>query len=351
MRKFLTAVCALLLAVFMPFTYAFATNSNIDLANYDVEDLSDVLDAEGIGYDLKNYTNVDSGKTIIYVFRLEGCGNCKAFYQFVASELLPTYSDKFVVKSFLLDRGNNPTPSTNANYALAERLMDFYQVPADKRANTTPFIFAGKSFVSFGALTADLKTQLVDVIQAGDTYDPIAAINNGDTTVDSGVSTPDPSDSMTSIFTDNAFTIYAEPALDSTYDFRVVNLDRKGVNLDRYDYVSAYDFAFYKNGQVVLMQNGKFTIYIPVSESYKYYRVAYLKDGKVDEVFDATYENGFVSFTTSHLSEYAIYGTNNFVTETNPNTLDQSQIYLAIFGVSVLMIVGGVVAYRKFVKN
>lgn len=344
MKKFLAAVSAVLLSILVPLGHASAAGAPIDLSTYQVETLSEALDAEGITYDIKNYTDTDTGKTIIYLFRLDGCLNCKNFLQFVANELLPNYSNKFVVKSFLLDRGNNPTPSGNANYALAERLMDFYNIA---HGNTTPFVFAGQDVASLGALTNDTKAKLIQLIQSGNTYDAIAAINSGATSV-----TPStPTDNKTDIFANGNFTIYADPAIDSTYDFRVTALDRKDTALAHYNYVAAYDFSFYHNNQLVPMENGKFTIYIPVSEDYKFYRIAYLKDGKVAETFDTTYENGFVSFTTSHLSEYAVYGTNNAVTETNPNTLDQAGVYLAVLSVSTVLIAGGLIAYRKFAKR
>lgn len=348
MKKFLAVACAMLLSVLVPLGRASAAGAPIDLNNYQVENLSDVLTAEGITYDIKNYTDTDTNKTIIYLFRLAGCQNCKNFLQFVADELLPNYSDKFVVKSFLLAGNGTPvSPSTNDNLALAERLVDFYGVPS---SNTTPFVFAGENVASLGPVDATTKNNLIQLIQSGNTYNAIAAINSGATGVNPGTPST-PTDMKTEIFMNGDFTIYADPAIDSTYDFRVTKLDRKDIMLKNYNYVDAYDFAFYHNNQVVPMENGKYTLYIPVSEEYKFYRVAYLKDGKVAETFDTTYANGFVSFTTSHLSEYAVYGTNNAVTEENPNTLDQAGIYLMVLGLSALFIAGGVIAYRKFAKH
>ncbi len=369
MKKILALVCTALLSIFIPLRHASAAGAPIDLSQYQVETLSQALDAEGISYNLKNYSDTDTDKTIIYLFRLNGCVNCKNFLRFVADELLPNYSDKFVVKTFLLARGTAADPataSTNANFALAERLMDFYAIPDANRSNTTPFVFAGKNVASIGALTQGVKDSLVQSIQSGDTYNPIAAINSGATTVTPDPSTPtDPSaptnpttpsnpttpDDRITIFARDNFTIYTDPALDSTYDFRVTPLDRQNVSLTHYDYLSAYDFSFYRNGQVAPMQNGKYTLYIPVSQEYKYYRVAYVKDGKIAETFDTNYANGFISFTTSHLSEYVVYGTNNLVAESNPDTLDQAQIYFAILGASALVIAGSFVAYRRFAKR
>lgn len=58
------------------------------------------------------------------------------------------------------------------------------------------------------------------------------------------------------------------------------------------------------------MKDGEFEITIPVAVKYDKYIVAYVKDGKVVETIDAVYNDGFVTFKTSHLSEYAVFGKN-----------------------------------------
>ena len=73
------------------------------------------------------------------------------------------------------------------------------------------------------------------------------------------------------------------------------------------------------NGNVVVpLSNGSFKIRIPIQANYNTYKVAYVKDGKIQENFKATYSNGFIEFTTTHLSEYVVYGTNNVTTNPKP---------------------------------
>ena len=55
-------------------------------------------------------------------------------------------------------------------------------------------------------------------------------------------------------------------------------------------------------------RNGEFEIKIPVDVKYDKFVVGYIEDGSVKETFDATYKDGYVTFKTTHLSEYAIFG-------------------------------------------
>lgn len=67
----------------------------------------------------------------------------------------------------------------------------------------------------------------------------------------------------------------------------------------------AYDITFGANH----FGNGSLTISIPfVGTATETYKVAYVTNGTVNEVYDAVYADGFLTFTTNHLSTYAVGG-------------------------------------------
>jgi hypothetical protein len=73
-------------------------------------------------------------------------------------------------------------------------------------------------------------------------------------------------------------------------------------NLD--GYAKAYEIEFGDNH----FGTGNLTISIPYNgeKPTEPIMVAYLNNGVVDEVYEATYDNGYITFTTSHLSTYAV---------------------------------------------
>ena len=70
------------------------------------------------------------------------------------------------------------------------------------------------------------------------------------------------------------------------------------------DYTKAYEIEFGDNH----FGTGNLTISIPYNgeKPTEPIMVAYLNNGVVDEVYEATYDNGYITFTTSHLSTYAV---------------------------------------------
>lgn len=80
--------------------------------------------------------------------------------------------------------------------------------------------------------------------------------------------------------------------------------------VEDYSPISGYNIDVYNGNDIVEMKDGEFEITIPVAVKYDKYIVAYVKDGKVVETIDAVYNDGFVTFKTSHLSEYAVFGKN-----------------------------------------
>lgn len=105
--------------------------------------------------------------------------------------------------------------------------------------------------------------------------------------------------------------------LDKAYVLKTNTINVVDLVVDGYTPISGYDINIYKGNEIVEMKNGEFEITIPIAVKYDKYVVAYVKDGKVIETLDATYNNGFVTFKTSHLSEYAVFGKNE---NSNDNT-------------------------------
>lgn len=102
------------------------------------------------------------------------------------------------------------------------------------------------------------------------------------------------------------------------------------------------------NDEVVPMENGKYTISIPVAEdlrNFKNYKVIYVTEaGEIQETIDAKLVNGKVVFTTTHLSTYGVIGYNN--PTTNPETSDNIVTYAVILCTSIFAL-GSAVALRK----
>lgn len=102
------------------------------------------------------------------------------------------------------------------------------------------------------------------------------------------------------------------------------------------------------NDVVVPMEDGKYTISIPVAEdlrNFKNYKVIYVNEaGEIQETIDAKLVNGKVVFTTTHLSTYGVIGYND--PTTNPETSDNIVTYAVILCASIFAL-GSAVALRK----
>ena len=102
------------------------------------------------------------------------------------------------------------------------------------------------------------------------------------------------------------------------------------------------------NDEVVPMENGKYTISIPVAENlrnFKNYKVIYVNEaGEIQETIDAKLVDGKVVFTTTHLSTYGVIGYNN--PTMNPETSDNIVTYAVILCASIFAL-GSAVALRK----
>ena len=75
--------------------------------------------------------------------------------------------------------------------------------------------------------------------------------------------------------------------------------------------LSIYDISVRKDGKALEIRDNPMTVKIPMNDhlkGYKYYQAVYLGDPL--ERFDAVVEGDFLVFETTHLSQYAILGSN-----------------------------------------
>ena len=84
--------------------------------------------------------------------------------------------------------------------------------------------------------------------------------------------------------------------------------------------LSIYDISVRKDGKALEIKDNPMTVKIPMNDhlkGYKYYQAVYLGDPL--ERFDAVVEGNFLVFETTHLSQYAILGSNTpFETSEKP---------------------------------
>ena len=84
--------------------------------------------------------------------------------------------------------------------------------------------------------------------------------------------------------------------------------------------LSIYDISVRQNGETLEIKDNPMTVKIPMTDQlkgYKYYQAVYLGDPL--ERFDAVVEGDFLVFETTHLSQYAILGSNTpFETSEKP---------------------------------
>ena len=114
------------------------------------------------------------------------------------------------------------------------------------------------------------------------------------------------------------------------------------------------DINVLEDGQIVKISNTKMKIKIALPDElkgYNKYQVVYILDDEIKETLDATVEDGYIVFETSHLSQYGVVATNvdeNVVGETNPDTYDGLILYIVLGAIAVAGISGTLVIRRKF---
>lgn len=281
----------------------------IDMSKYTSETLEETFTAEGLTYDFAHSDYSDSGdKVTMYVFRMDGCGRCGNFYNFVKDSLLAQYADKFKIVSYEIK--NN-----QVNFGLLNQLAEFYNQKSADGGYGTPVVIIGDTMTTGSDSISDARKQeIINIIDSGTDYDVVEEIADGIDNIN---------DSMKTVFSDSGATLMTTMPYYRSHSLRVTPADSSNLGLDRYEYVAAYDIDLMNNGVVVPVSNTQLTISLPVSKAYKSYKVAYVDGGQISEVLDASYNNGVVSFNTSHLSRYAVYGTND---DTSTSTVAQKKV-------------------------
>ena len=85
-----------------------------------------------------------------------------------------------------------------------------------------------------------------------------------------------------------------------------------------------------------------------VANKYNSFKAAYINDeGKVEEVIDASKNDEYITFETTHLSTYSVIGYNAIATEIeNPQTGDNIIAY-ALLGIISIIGLSGASVYMK----
>ncbi len=332
----------------------------LDLSKYISEDLVTTFKHEGVtNYDLTKYNKNNDKRVNIYVFRKDGCLNCKNLYtNFIATKLLASHGDKIRITSY--EVFNNAI-----NYSLldkAKTLLNEY----DPNGYATPIVFIGdKTFSGADALQKETEIQnAIDTLyNSNNRYDILEELGGKN------------------VFTDNGknVTLTSNTRLDKNYTLKVSEVDNKSIKIeDGFEYIVSYDISMYNGTVVVPLSNGSFKIRIPITAVYDKYKVGYVKDGKIQEDFVATFNNNYIEFTTTHLSEYVVYGANNktpdanqdvnknpdvsqnsnvnsnknntiknTVGEHNPQTLDTIQIYVLILVLATISLIVSIILLKN----
>ncbi len=154
-------------------------------------------------------------------------------------------------------------------------------------------------------------------------------------------------------YVDSNVIVTLEDKLNGDYTLSVTELKNSNLVLDGYKFVKAYDIHIYDkvSGASIPISNTKVEIKIPLeSKEYDKYVIAYVEDGKIKEKIDAIYENGYITFSTTHLSDYIIYGKVGSIEnkEPVPETSDNVILYFALASISGISLIG---LYFKKLEN
>lgn len=284
--------------------------ADIDIANCTSEDLVTTFKIEGItNYDVTKYNKKNDKRINVYVFRGDGCRNCKNFYEYyVANKLLASHGDKIKIISYEVKNNPQNFRLLNAAKTLLNEQSNAYATPTVFIGNKT---FSGDLVVNNATQKqAEMETAINALYNSSNRYDIIEELT------------------CKNVFSDNTtnITLTSAKKLDKNYVLKVKKVDYQNLKLENaYHYMVGYDISMYKGNVVVPLSNGSYKITIPISDKYLAYKVGYVKDGKIQEELKATYQNGCIEFTTTHLSEYVVYGTNTTKPETNPDSKPDSK--------------------------
>lgn len=104
--------------------------------------------------------------------------------------------------------------------------------------------------------------------------------------------------------------------------------------------VSLYNISVYNGNKEVSMKDGKYTIKLKVDDSINNYdnlKIIYVNEKtEIEEYLDATLEDGYIVFNTTHLSNYGIVG-NLKAIEENLVINNKKNVFSYVWKISILL--------------
>ena len=154
--------------------------------------------------------------------------------------------------------------------------------------------------------------------------------------------------------TNGSITFEKEVSKNYTLDIKQVEISKilKDKNV-KY----LVDINVLENGQKIEIKDTKMKIRIALPEDlkgYSKYEIVYVLNDKMKETIQATIEDGYIVFETSHLSEYGIVATekSSGTNVENPKTGDNITLYIATTIFSIVGLIGSsMIIYRKKQNN
>lgn len=352
-------ILMILIAIFIIPSHTNA--AGVDMSKYTSEDLVTTFNTEGVtNYDLTKYNTANSKRVNIYIFRGDGCINCKNLYtHYIAPKLLASHGDKIKIISY-------EVKNNRQNYNLLDKAKTLLNEQAASYA--TPTVIIGNKTFS-GDLVANNAAQIQAEIESA--IDALYNSNNRYDIIEELAGKL--------VFTDNTnnITFTSNTRLDTSYVLKTTLVDNSAVVAEEgYTYITSYDIAMYNGTVIVPLTGGSYKIKIPITDRYDTYKVSYIENGIIKENFNATYSNNYIEFTTTHLSEYAVYGFNNPVTdsgvdknqtpstdsntqqvqqafkksiteEPNPQTSDKVQFYIILLILGSITLLASIILFKK----
>ena len=204
MKKKLSIIVFIILLFI--FTISFKVHAaEVDLSQCVKENLETTFQTEGItNYDLTKYNKANDKRINIYVFRKNGCQNCKNFYEFyVANKLLNSHGDKIKIITYEVTNSENSKLLSSAK-ALLNQQAATYKTPTIFIGNKT---FEGDLVVQDGAQKqAEIEAAIDSLYNSSNRYDIIEELFGKN------------------VFTDNSanITLTSDKKLDKNYTLKEI---------------------------------------------------------------------------------------------------------------------------------
>lgn len=151
-----------------------------------------------------------------------------------------------------------------------------------------------------------------------------------------------------------SITFEKEVSKNYTLDIKQIEISK---SLKDQDVKYLVDINVLENGQRIEIKDTKMKIRIALPKDlkgYNNYKVVYILNDEIKETIQATVEDGYIIFETSHLSEYGIVATekSSNTNVKNPKTGDNVMMYLATGILSIIGLAGvSSIVYRRKQMN